>query len=149
MRNIIVDSGPLIALFDASDRWHKTAVAFIRDEPGRLVTNLPVLTEVVYMLDFSFAAQRDFLAWVDGALTIDQRTAGDLPRIRAVLEKYRDLPADFADASLVALCERLNSFDVASVDRDFTIYRSRTKRCFNNLLGYGYSGARHTPRDGG
>ena len=134
MRNIIVDSGPLIALFDASDRWHKVAVDFIRDQQGRLVTNLPVLTEVVYMLDFSFAAQRDFLAWAEGALAIDQRTVDDLPRIRAVVEKYQDLPADFADASLVALCERLNSFDVASVDRDFTIYRGRGKRCFNNLL---------------
>jgi len=134
MRNVIVDSGPLIALFDASDRWHKPAVEFIRRESGILVSNLPVLTEVVYMLDFSLAAQRDFLAWAEQALVIDHRTVADLPRIRALLEKYRDLPADFADASLVALCERLNSFDVASVDSDFTIYRGRGKRCFNNLL---------------
>ena len=134
MKNIVIDSGPLIALFDASDRWHKVAVDFIASEPGRLVSNLPVLTEVTYMLDFSFPAQRDFLGWAEQALIIDRNTVDDLPRIRAVLEKYRDLPADFADASLVALCERLGSFDVASVDKDFTIYRGYGKRCFNNLL---------------
>jgi len=134
VKSIVVDSGPLIALFNASDRWHQTAVDFIATEPGRLVSNLPVLTEVTYMLDFSLDAQRDFLAWAEQALTIDQHTVGDLPRIRAVLEKYGDLPADFADASLVALCERLGSYDVASVDKDFTVYRSRGKHCFNNLF---------------
>ena len=44
MKNIVIDSGPLIALFDASDRWHQVAVDFIAGEPGRLVSNLPVLT---------------------------------------------------------------------------------------------------------
>lgn len=62
------------------------------------------------------------------------RHRGNLPQIRAVLEKYADLPADFADASLVALCERIKVWDVASVDGDFTIYRGRDKRRFNNLF---------------
>ena len=97
-----------------------------------MITNLPVVTEVVYVLDFSGEAQRDFLSWAQQALTIDIRTVDDLPRIRAILEKYADLPADFADASLVALCERLKVWDVASVDSDFTIYRGPDKRRFNN-----------------
>nr|VFJ86493.1 MAG: hypothetical protein BECKLFY1418B_GA0070995_100357 [Candidatus Kentron sp. LFY]VFK13744.1 MAG: hypothetical protein BECKLFY1418C_GA0070996_100431 [Candidatus Kentron sp. LFY] len=134
MPNIVVDSGPLIALFDGSDRFHERAVAFVRDLRGHLVTNLPVMTEVVYMLDFSHQAQRDFLYWAEQALTIDRETPGDLPRIRALLNKYRDLPADFADASLVALCERMRVMDVASVDSDFSIYRARERHYFRNLF---------------
>lgn len=134
MRSIVVDSGPLIALFDGTDRFHPQAVAFLRHLPGRLVTNLPVITEVVYMLDFSPRAQHDFLRWVEQAVNIDGATAGDLPRIRAVLDQYSDLPADFADASLVALCERLKTLDVASVDKDFTIYRANGNQAFNNLF---------------
>ena len=134
MRNIIIDSGPLIALFDSSDDCYQLAVDFIAGRPGCLITNLPVITEVTYMLDFSPAAQRDFLGWAEQALRIDHHTADDLPRIRAVLEKYQNLPADFADASLIALCERLGNFDVASVDKDFTIYRSQDKHYFNNLF---------------
>lgn len=134
MRSIVVDSGPLIALFDRSDRYHEPAVHFLQRNRSPLISNLPVVTEVVYVLDFSREAQRDFLAWAQQALTIDAGTVEDLPRIRAVLEKYADFPTDFADASLVALCERIKVWDVASVDEDFTVYRGRDKRRFNNLF---------------
>lgn len=134
MRSIVVDSGPFIALFDGSDRYHDTAVRFLQRNRLPLISNLLVITEVVYVLDFSSEAQRDFLSWAQQALIIDTGTVEDLPRIRAILEKYADLPADFADASLVALCERINIWDVASVDGDFTIYRGRDKRWFNNLF---------------
>jgi uncharacterized protein len=135
MQSIVVDSGPLIALFDGSDRFHAEAIAFLRNCPhARLVTNLAVMTEVVYMLDFSLRAQRDFLLWAESALVIDTDTVADLPRIRALLEKYSDLPADFADASLVALCERLRVSTVASVDSDFTVYRMQDRGGFRNLF---------------
>lgn len=134
MKSIVVDSGPLIALFDGSDRFHMRAVEFVRGLRGPLITNLPVITEVVYVLDFSSQAQRDFLFWAERALVIDTATPDDLPRIRAILEKYSDLPADFADASLVALCERLKTTVVASVDKDFTVYRTQGKRTFRNLF---------------
>lgn len=132
MQNIVVDSGPLIALFDGTDDYHQRSISFIRDVTAQLTTNVPVLTEVVFVLDFSTRAQRDFLFWVQKALTIDTDTAADLPVISRLLEKYADLPADFADASLVALCNRLRTGDVASVDKDFTIYRDTSKRAFHN-----------------
>nr|VFJ69891.1 MAG: hypothetical protein BECKDK2373B_GA0170837_12582 [Candidatus Kentron sp. DK] len=100
MPNIVIDSGLLVALFDGSDSFHERAVAFVRDLRADMLTNLPVMTEVVYMLDFSHQAQRDFLHWAEQALIIDTKTVTDLPRIRALPDKYRDLPANFADASL-------------------------------------------------
>lgn len=129
---IVVDAGPLIALFDRSDRYHDTARRFIRDTRQPLVTNAPVLAEACWVLDFSVDAQMDCLTWAHQALRIDDGTGRDLPRITAIIDKYRDLPADFADASLVALCERLDCFDVASVDSDFTIYRSASRKAFRN-----------------
>jgi uncharacterized protein len=134
VKPIVVDSGPLIALFDGSDGYHRQAVAFVKGVSGPLVTNLPVVTEVVYVLDFSPQAQRDFLFWAEQALSLDTETRADFPRIRALLDKYADLPADFADASLIALCERLGTTTVASVDSDFTIYRSRGRQPFRNLF---------------
>lgn len=134
MRNIIVDSGPLIALFDRSDRYHGQAITFLKSVKNRLITNLPVITEVVYVLDFSATAQRDFLYWAEKALRIDQKTVADMPRIRSILEKCADLPADFADASVEALAERLRTRFVASMDKDFTIYRIHQKQHFTNLF---------------
>lgn len=137
MPSIIVDAGPLIALFDRDDRHHGQAVAFVRDCRSALVTNLPVLTEATFLLRFSTAAQRDLLWWALRALEIDTGTAADLPRIVDLLEKHRDLPADFADVSLVALAERLKLTRVASVDRDFAIYRLPGHRRFENVFPRG------------
>ena len=134
MRNIVVDSGVFIALFDKGDRHHHQALHFIREARGRLHTNLAVITEVVHLLDFSQQAQRDFLSWVEKAVRIDGDTLGDWARILALLEKYADLPADFADASLIALCERLRTRLVASVDSDFTVYRDHARNHFTNLF---------------
>lgn len=135
MLNIVVDSGVFIALFDSSDRYYQQAKSFIQNLSGsRLHTNLPVITEVVHMLDFSQQAQQDFLFWVSQATQIDGNTAEDWDRILALLEKYSDLPADFADASLVGLCERLNTRMVASVDSDFTVYRDYARNHFTNVF---------------
>ncbi len=134
MASIIVDAGPLIALFDRDDRHHRRAVEFVRTRSDRLITNLPVLTEAVFVLRFSVEAQRDLLWWAHRSLDIDQGTAADLPRIIDLFEKYRDMPADFADVSLVALAERLDLARVASVDRDFAIHRWADKRRFENVF---------------
>jgi len=134
MRNIVVDSGVFIALFDGSDKYHKQAVQCIKNLKGILHTNLAVITETVYMLDFSNQAQQDFLFWVYQSVKIDKETTFDIPRIINILHKYSDLPADFADASLIALCERLETSFVASVDNDFTIYRNAAKKPFKNLF---------------
>lgn len=134
MNAIVVDSGPLIALFDASDRYHQSAVGFMHTVDAPLYTNIAVITEVVHLLDFEVRAQLDFLHWAMQALHVDGRTEHDLPRIRALIEKYADLPADFADASLIALCERLGTRRVASVDRDFTIYRDASRKAFDNVF---------------
>jgi predicted nucleic acid-binding protein len=132
--SIVVDAGPLIALFDRDDRHHGRAVEFVAACRSRLITNLPVLTEATFLLRFSLEAQRDLLLWAHHSLEIDQDTSSDLPRIVVLLEKYRDMPADFADASLVALAERKNLSRVASVDSDFAVYRALGKRAFANVF---------------
>jgi uncharacterized protein len=132
--SILVDAGPLIALFDRDDRHHRRAVEFVRVCRSRLITNIPVLTEATFLLRFSVEAQRDLLLWAHRSLDIDQATPSDLPRIAALLDKYSDMPADFADASLVALAERLNLLRVASVDSDFAVYRTLGKRNFVNVF---------------
>ncbi len=61
---VVVDSGPLVALFDKDDRFHADALRFIQRLKGRAVSNLAVVTEVSYLLDFSRKAQLDFWQWV-------------------------------------------------------------------------------------
>ena len=50
------------------------------------------------------------------------------------MEKYEDLPADFADASLLALCERRGIETIASFDKDFDVYRTKGRKRLRNVL---------------
>ena len=44
------------------------------------------------------------------------------------------VPMDFADASLVAICERLGIREIASIDRHFFIFRYKNRSAFKNVL---------------
>ena len=39
MKKILIDSGPLIALFDSSDKYHEKSVDFIKTNKYPLITN--------------------------------------------------------------------------------------------------------------
>jgi predicted nucleic acid-binding protein len=134
-RRAAIDSGPLIALFDASDRYHQKAVEFIKGYRGQLYSTTAVITEVMYLLGFSVRAQINFLQWVvDGAIETVEVDKSDLCRIIEMTKKYSDLPMDFADGSLVAVCEKLKIKNVVSLDSDFYIYRTKNKSALKNLF---------------
>ena len=135
MKKILIDSGPLIALFDGNDEYHQKAVEFIKNNTGELITTLASITETLHLLDFNRNAQIDFLSWLnEGAVSIEPIDNNDLSRIKELIVKYRDLPMDFADACLVFLGEKLNIDKIATIDRDFDIYRIRGKKYFKVVL---------------
>ncbi|VAX10361.1 PIN domain protein [hydrothermal vent metagenome] len=135
MKKILIDSGPLIALFDRSDKYHQASTEFIKKNRSELVTTIASITEVLHLLDFSRNAQVDFLNWVDaGAMTVEPITTDDFQRIRELIVKYSDLPMDFADACLVFLGEKMNVSRVATIDRDFDVYRLKGKKSFTTYI---------------
>jgi hypothetical protein len=123
----LVDTGPLVALFDPRDRQHarcRTTLASIREA---LVTTVPVLTEVFHMLSPGSQGAtrvRDFVA--AQGVSVWFMDAEHLDRAFALMEEYADHPMDLADASLIAAAEALNTRTVFTVDRrDFATYRIR------------------------
>jgi len=79
----------------------------------------------MYLLNFSIKAQNALLEMVElGTLKIASLDERDVPRIRELMNKYKDHPMDFADAALVRIAEREKLRRVFTVDRrDFTVYR--------------------------
>ena len=70
-----------------------------------------------------------------GAFDVFSIALDQLPRVIALMRKYRNLPMDLADASLVILAEHLGSGRILSTDqRDFGAYRWKNHRPFQNLL---------------
>jgi len=135
MKKILIDSGPLIALFDASDKYHSEAVSFIKTNKLPLITTIASVTETLHLLDFNRNAQIDFIEWMHrGAVEIQNIENNDFGRLKELTEKYSDLPMDFADSCLVYLAEKLNLNTIATIDRDFTIYRIQGRRKFKIIL---------------
>jgi predicted nucleic acid-binding protein len=123
---VLVDTGPLVALFDPSDAQHAICTAQLaRLERQRLVTSLAVVTEATYLLEFSTRAQRALLEFiVKGAVEIATFDAGAIERASELMSKYEDLPMDVADATLVVLAETLGTTSIFTLDRrDFGVYR--------------------------
>ena len=135
MPSIAVDSGPMIAMFEPADRYHKQASEFVlRTRKVQLVTTSVVVGEVAAMLCDVQPNLFRFLEWARITLQVDDRLKEDMSRIIEIMQKYRDLPADLADVSLIALCERREIATVASVDKDFAVYRLPKGRKFENVF---------------
>lgn len=124
---ILVDTGPLVALFDPADDAHAKSVRILKRIEEPLCTTLPVLTEAFHLLTpDSLGAQRlmDFVA--DRGLSVWFAGEEYLDRAFELMRQYANLPMDFADASLVVAAETLATRKIFSIDRkDFTVYRIR------------------------
>lgn len=135
MKKILIDSGPLIALFDSSDKHHQKSVDFVKSNKFTLITTIASVTETLHLLSFNRNAQIDFLEWINrGGVEIFNIEHSDFIRIKELTEKYKDLPMDFADSCLVLLAEKLEITSIATIDRDFSIYRINGKKRFNTIL---------------
>ena len=136
MQNVIlVDAGPLIALFDRDDNYHGKMVDFVKGKGFRFVTTTAVITEVSHMLDFDLRAQLDFFEWVmrEGVI-LHEIVQDDMVRIVELTRKYSDRPMDFADATLVVAAEKRRIRQILSIDSDFDIYRLPGKVMIENLF---------------
>lgn len=135
---VLVDSGPLLALFNASDNWHAPVLGWLQQHPqAQLFTTWPVATEVCALLARRIGnpAALDFLRWAQrGALVFDQPDAGLLSEVLAISERFKDLPFDLADASVAEAAARLRIRHVLTIDADFDIYRDRAGKPLLNVL---------------
>lgn len=131
---VIVDTGPLIAWFDASDAHHARVCAFFDTFAGELFSTWPVLTEVCHLLPEHLVAA--FLRWVgQGAVTVVEVPSSALVALAERMDKYADLPMDLADATLIWLAENRRLLDLLTIDRrDFAVYRTALGQPLHNLL---------------
>lgn len=135
---IIADTGFWLALANARDRHHVAARDALARLSEPLVSTWLVVGETCHLLANRLGVDAE-LAFLDsisrGALEIFELDVTHLDRARVLIQKYRTLPMDLADASLVILAEELGSGRILSTDqRDFRRYRWKQRKPFQNLL---------------
>ena len=124
---ILVDTGPLVALFDPRDGRHRRCWDVLETLREPLVATVPVLTEVFHLLTPSSQGAdrvRDFIA--RRGLEVWFLDGDGLQRAFSLMDEYADHPMDLADASLIVAAEALPTRRVFTIDRrDFASYRVR------------------------
>lgn len=124
MPGVLVDASALIALLDRDDAAHERCVEALKRVRGPLTTVWPALTEAMHLLADTPRgpdALCDMVA--DEALLLIDLEPADVARMKALMQKYRDLPMDFADAAIVRAAERERTNRIITLDRHFHVYR--------------------------
>lgn len=135
MRAVLVDTGPLVALLNRNDDHHEEIVATLKEIRDPLVTVWPVIVEAMYLLSYSWQAQKALWEIVEtGVVRLLDLDESDVPGMKSLMEKYRDLPMDMADAALVHVAVREDLRRVLTLDkRAFGVYRLPRKGRFTLL----------------
>jgi uncharacterized protein len=126
---LVLDTGPIVAALNAGDPDHERCAGLLTGCQEDLVIPALVLVEVDYWLRKLGGAQ----AWqglvediAGGSYRLEPLLDADLVRAAELEASYRSLRLGLVDASVIAVCERLNESKVATLDRrHFTVVRPR------------------------
>ncbi|HHY23780.1 MAG TPA: PIN domain-containing protein [Clostridiaceae bacterium] len=134
MKSILIDAGPIIALYRKNDLYHERALEFIKSFRGRLITTWPVITEVMHEL-YRPDVQEKFLLWIErGGLEIANIDQDSISGLISFIKKYSDIPMDLADATLMLYAEKTGIKEIATIDSDFNVYRIPKKDYLKNIF---------------
>jgi uncharacterized protein len=122
---LILDAGPLVAFFDATDPDHRACKELLESATEPRIVPVCVLVEVEYLLrpwpDAFSALIANFEA---GALELLELPTPWLLRVGDLVKQYRDLSLGLVDATVIAATEMLVETKVATLDRrHFSVVR--------------------------
>jgi uncharacterized protein len=123
---IVLDTGVLLAVADADDRWHGASTALLSGYPSRhLILPAPVIPETGWMIAAVLgpATEAAFIASVAvGDFTVTDLTPGDWRRVADLVGQYADMDLGTVDAAVIAIAERLGVTTLATINpRDFNV----------------------------
>ena len=134
---LLCDTGVLLAAGNVKDQAHHACLGLLRTAEGPLLVPSAVLGEVGYLLQSRVGPQAEvtFLQSFGGdGFHIAELEDDDIPRMAELVETYLDLPLGMVDAAVIAIAERLQLTEVATLDhRHFTVVRPCHIRAFTLL----------------
>lgn len=135
MIEIIVDTGPLVAYLDRSDRDHIWAKECFMQITSPLLTCEAVIAESLFLLRRGRIAPDGLLNLISRGLVVpDFSLMGEIQAIQALMKTYRNIPMSLADACLVRMAEIHDSSKVMTLDSDFIVYRKFHRKVIPLLL---------------
>jgi len=131
---ILCDAGVLLCLVDRTQTQHKAYKNALMGLAKPLMTTWSCLIEVMYLaLHRGGWQMQKHLGQLllDKLLMVYEIQESDYARLLALMEQYRDLPMDLADATLVLAAEKTGYRQILTLDSDFLFYRIQNQGSFD------------------
>ena len=134
---VLVDTGPLVAYLNESDRHHRWAVESWSALFDPLWTCDAVLSEAIFLLQSEGASADPLLRLIERRIVILDFAVDDhRADVFRLLRKYADQPMSLADACLVRMSELSEPCQVFTTDKDFLVYRRKGRHVIPLLTPY-------------
>ena len=123
-RQVLLDTGPLVAFINTRDNFHEWAVAAWASSNVPLLTCEAVITEACFLLRNVYGGEEAAMNLLETEiLHIPFHLSDEVANIRQALNRYRSVPMSLADACLVRMAEMYSDCPVLTLDSEFAIYR--------------------------
>ncbi|MGQ9870110.1 type II toxin-antitoxin system VapC family toxin [Leptodesmis sp.] len=134
-RQVLLDTGPLVALIDRRDHYHAWATKTVAKFPAPFLSCEAVLSEACFLLGQVVNGKAAVMGMVEaGHIKIPFHLEAESDRVNELLTRYQSVPMSLADACLVRMAEMYTTSELLTLDSDFTIYRKTTNQPIPALM---------------
>ncbi|MEO0378240.1 MAG: PIN domain-containing protein [Cyanobacteria bacterium P01_A01_bin.17] len=124
LRQVIVDTGILVALIDQRDQYHDWAREHLGLIAPPLLTCEAVISEAWFLLGrVRNGREALFLLLEQAQVSVGFDLSAEQVAVIGLMRRYQSVPASIADAELVRMAELYPQSSVFTLDSDFQIYR--------------------------
>jgi predicted nucleic acid-binding protein len=128
-KDIILDTGPLVAYLSENDNYHDWAREQLKRISFPLLTCEAVITEASFLVQRNTGSSQIIVEMLQqGLLSIPFLLSEEVDTINELMQKYNNVPTSLADACLVRMAEIYSESEVLTLDSDFYIYRKYNKQ---------------------
>jgi predicted nucleic acid-binding protein len=121
---VLIDTGPLVAILCAGDKDHAWTVEQFRALPPPFLTCEPVIAEACYLIERRGVNGAVLLERIEnGLLRIALEIEEHCAELKKLMTRYANVPMSLADSCLVRMSEIYPQCHVLTLDSDFRVYR--------------------------
>jgi uncharacterized protein len=131
---ILLDTGPWVSLLVKSDKHHAWSRQQFASHAPPFFTCEAVIAETCFLLARTGFDPARALQFIErGVVQVDFSVASQIESVRALFERYGNVPASLADACLIRMSELHDPCAVLTLDSDFHVYRRHGRKVITTI----------------
>lgn len=137
-QNIIIDTGPLVALINNREQYHSWSIQEVANLAYPFFTCEAVISEACFILRDFYGGEDAVMSLLNtGLIQISFRLSDEIGTVRELMKRDQNVPMSLADACLVRMSEFINGSSVLTLDSDFRVYRKNKNEMMDVIIADG------------